>query len=213
MKNLLYLLPLFLISCNSPGLPENFDYGATENGQYQNDYFGFSIDVPEEWHIPEQEVIDQLTESGTDLIAGENEDLKKIMKASEINSATLLTVFQEEIGTVMEFNPSYMIVVENIRAFPAIQTAEDYQIATRENLEKAAGVDYQFPTATKETRTIGGKEIRIMDTFMEYAGSEIHQVYYTWIDNGFALNCIISYTSADQKLALEEVLQSLKFKG
>ena len=36
---------------NSRKIPKDFDYGTWTGTTYRNDFFGFSITVPEGWHV------------------------------------------------------------------------------------------------------------------------------------------------------------------
>ncbi|MCB0704186.1 MAG: hypothetical protein KDC34_02710 [Saprospiraceae bacterium] len=210
-----YFVPLVLlcslIGCNSQSTtPEGFDYGSIEKGVYRNHFFNFSIDVPEDWSVQSDEMMDELSEAGTDMIAGDNKSLKQDLDAAEINTAYLLTVFKYEVGAPVDFNPSYLFVAENLSMAPTIRNGKDYLEESKKLLQQAA-VEYQFPPVEQPVVNLGGKEFYVMNTVMEYIGTKIEQTYYACIDQNFALTCIISYSGEAQKQELETLLSSIKF--
>jgi len=80
-----FILAIFfapLASCNSQ--PENFDYGRVEDGTYRNDYFGFTFKLPANWVVQSKEQTQDLANTGKKLLAGDDENMKAAIQASEI---------------------------------------------------------------------------------------------------------------------------------
>ncbi len=138
MKGLFAIALLFicLVSCNNTGKPVDFDYGHVENGIYSNTYFDVSINLPQNWVVQSQEQTDKMVEQGSDLIAGEDENMKTVLKASEVNVANLLSAFQYEYGSAVDYNPSIVINSENIKNFPGIKNGADYLFQAKKLLEQ-----------------------------------------------------------------------------
>src|SRR5438552_17365781 len=103
MRLALSILLLVVVSAckQSSKIPENFDYGKIENGVYSNNYFDFEIPIPEKWVVQDKEQVKQLQKEGEDLIAEKDKELAKKIKAGDISSAILLTVFRNRIDTVV----------------------------------------------------------------------------------------------------------------
>jgi len=205
---------LFIIilaaSCNNK-IPDNFDYGSVENGIYENEYFDFKINLPEDWVVQSKEQIDNLKNSGKDIVAGDDEKMKAILKASEVNSANLLVAFQHELGAAVEYNPNIMIIAENVKNSPGIKNGSDYLIQAKKLLQQTQ-IKYDFISEDFEKEKISSVEFYKMETHMSYMGLEIKQTYYSTVLKGFSFNIIISYVSDDQKEVLLNTLNSLKFK-
>lgn len=211
MKYLIFpLLGFLFFSCGQPGMPQTFDYGSIQDNVYQNDYFNFSVDVPEGWVVQSNEEMQELSDLGTEMIAGDNEEMKRNLAAADINTAYLLTVFKYEVGALVDFNPSYLFVAENISQAPYVRDGSDYLEQSKQLLSQAS-VEYAFPPVDQPIVTLGGKEFHVMSTIMTYMGTDIYQTYYSRVDNGFALSGIISYGSDEQKAELEALLNTIQF--
>ncbi len=139
----LLLLIIMTYGCGSNGKPDTFDYGSVENGVYQNEYFGFSMNLPADWVVQTQEQTENLANTGKDLVAGDDANMKAIIKASEINTANLISVFQYEVGSTVDYNPSIVIVAENIINSPGIKTGSDYLFHAKKVMEQGQ-FKYQY---------------------------------------------------------------------
>ena len=181
-----------LTGCASQGTPENFDYGSVTDNIYTNDFFKCTINLPEDWVVQSREQTEQLTEMGKEIATGGNEELETIVKASEINSASLLTVFQYEIGSPVEYNPNIMIIAENVSHAPGIKKGSDYLFQSRNFLEKS-NMQYDYLSEEFVNVMINGAEFYRMDAHINYMGLEIKQEYYSTIRDGFSFDMIVSY--------------------
>ena len=216
MKITLRLLNIFLIAsiltaCSTDNQPAGFDYGSVNENVYSNDFFNCQIDLPEGWVVQSKEETERLTNLGKDLVAGDDERLKAVIDASQINSANLLSVFQFELGSPVEYNPNISVVAENVMHAPGIKSGADYLYQTRKLLMQSQ-FQYDYISEEYESETFNGKEFHRMDGLLSYAGLEIKQHYYSTITNGFAFNVIISYINDEQKSDLMAVINSITFK-
>lgn len=189
---------------------EGFDYGHVDNGVYQNDYFGFSIKLPEDWVVQSKEQTDNIVNKGKDLLAGDDENLKAMIKASEINVANLLAVFQYELGSAVEYNSNMAIVAENVKNAPGLKDGKDYLFQARRVILHGQ-FKYDYLSEEFEKEEINGMVFYKMDAHLNYMGLEIRQVYYSTVLKGFSLNLIISYVSDEQKSALLSSIKTMNF--
>jgi hypothetical protein len=214
MKTKLSALILFAIiasTCYSQSKPIDFDYGRIENSKYLNSYFDFEITIPANWIIQNKEQMERIAEAGTDLVVGDNANLKAAVKASEINSANLLVVYQYERGAAVDYNPSFTLVAENIRDFPGIKTGSDYLFQARRLLEQSQ-VKYDYLDKEFSKEAIGGIEFYKMNAEIVYLGIGIKQIYYATILKGFSLIAIVTFTTDEQKADVMAAINSMKFK-
>ena len=205
------ILILLLSACGGDNMPKNFDYGTVENSVYSNTYFEFTMDVPDQWIVQSKEQNEQLMETGEKLIAGDDKSMKAALNASDVNVANLLTVFKYETGSPVDFNPSYMFIAENVMKAPGVKTGSDYFFNARKILEQSQ-TPYKHIDEEYSTKNLGGKDFYVMNTEIEYMGISIYQAYYCRVDNGFALNLIISYSTDDEKDELEKIVESISFQ-
>lgn len=213
MKTKLSAIILFAIiasTCYSQSKPIDFDYGRIENSKYLNSYFDFEITIPANWINQNKEQMERIAKAGTDLVVGDNANLKAAVKAAEINSANLLVVYQYKRGAAVDFNPSFTLVAENIRDFPGIKTGSDYLFQARRLLEQSQ-VKYDYLDIEFLKEAIGGIEFYKMNAEIVYFGIGIKQIYYAAILKGFSLIVIVSFTNDEQKADLMAAISSMKF--
>lgn len=193
------------------GQLEGFDYGSVKDDKYTNSFFNLELLLPSDWVVQSNEQIDKMAELGKELIAGEDKNMKAIIKASEINSANLLAVFQYEVGATVTYNPSFAMVAENLKGSPGIKTGGDYLFHVK-NLLKQSQVQYSFVDDEFINEVIAKKDFYIMNLVVSYKGVDIKQRYYSTVQNGFCISAIISFVDDAQKNELEKVINSIKFK-
>jgi hypothetical protein len=204
------LLTITAIGCKTQNKTNDFDYGHVENSKYVNSYFDFEITVPTGWIVQTKEQMDNLAKTGAELVAGDDSKLKAFVKVSEINTANLLAVYQYERGSAVEYNPSFMLVAENIINAPGIKTGSDYLFQSRKLLEQSQfKYDYIDKEFAKEI--INGTEFYKMKAEINYMGLNIKQIYYSTIVDRFSFNVIISFINDQQKLDLLKPINSMKF--
>lgn len=207
---LICFLAICLTQCKT-GKPENFDYGSIRGNTYSNSFFEMRMDIPEGWAIQSEEAMQQMTDMGGELIAGDDVIMKAKLKASEINSANLMSAFQYEVGTPLEvFNANVTLVAENMALAPGVKRGSDYLSHTQKFL-KQSGVDYTFAD-NFDSETFDGQQFDYMDATLNTQGIAVQQRFYSTIINGFSFNAIISYDNEEQKEMLIDVLKSMKFK-
>ena len=206
------LLAVTLTACNNKPITEEegFDYGTVKNNRYTNAFFDIQVAIPENWVVKTQEQSKQLMKEGADIVAGDNEKLKNAIKVSEVNSATLLTVFEYEDGVAKMFNPSFMLLAESLKKAPGITTGEQYLFQSRKMLVagqlKYDHIDEEF----KKVR-INGWDFYAMNATIAFEGVTVTQTYLATTKDGFALCFIYSYNDDEQKASLEKVVQSIDY--
>ena len=190
--------------------PKNFDYGKIENGVYTNNYFDFEIPVPPNWAVQNKEQVQQLQKTGEELVSGSNKELAAKIKAADIRTAILLTVFKNKTDTVTEkFNSSFIILSENLGGMP-IKKGSAYLEHAKEIMQQS-NMSYQFaPNYASEK--IGNREFDRMDVTLGGQTPNVQQSYYSVIDGGFALSVIISYEDEEQKAELRNIINKIKFR-
>lgn len=205
------LLTILISGCKVENTPDNFDYGKVEGNKYVNSYFDLEMDVPADWFVQSQEQMENITKVGKDMVAGDDENMKAIVKASDVNTANLLGVFQHEYGSAVQFNPNFLVVAENVKAAPGMRTGSDYLFQSRRLLTQSQ-FQYDRIDETFEKETINGTDFYKMKAEVSLMGITIRQIYYSTILKDFSFNVIISYSSDEQKDALLKVINSMTFK-
>jgi hypothetical protein len=197
---------LFASSCEKRAADE-IDFGTIDNATYRNAYFGLELVLPSGWSIQDQASRDQLTDRGTDMIAGDNKSLKAAIKASELDSLNLLTAFEHPLGSPVESNPAIICMAERVHQLPGIKSGKDYLFHVRKLLESAQ-TKVTFPTETS-TATIGGQEFWAMRLEMSIPPNSVQQVYYSTIIKGYALSFVTSFTNGEEEAKLQKILNTV----
>lgn len=215
MKALLNFLGLLIFSalfasCNPSGKANSFDYGHIENDKYLNSFFGLELTIPDGWVVQSKEKTEEISDLGKDLIAGDDENLKAALDASEINTANLLAVFKHELGAVVDYNPGFILVAENLNNAPGIKIGSDYLFQSRKLLENSQ-MEFEHIDEEFSREVVSNRDFDTMNCTINYMGFMIHQKYYSTIQNGFSISVIISFSDEDQKQELEQIVNSLVF--
>ncbi len=205
-------LTIFLGSCNAQDQPKNFDYGRVDSSKYVNSFFDFELTIPTDWVVQTKEQMEDLTKKGKEIVAGDDSNMKAVLKASEINSASLLSVFQFERGAAVDYNPSFSIVAENIKNSPGIKTGSDYLFQAKRLMEQSQ-LKYNYIDKEFEKEVINGTEFYKMNAEIKYMGLNIKQIYFVTIQKGFSFIAIASFINDEQKQDLMKSINSMKFNN
>ncbi len=211
MKNFIYILFIIsTLSCSKKekNLPNNFDFGTTEQGVYTNDYFDLKIQFDRSWSVQDKQQVNNLVESATDITMKDNQNLKSIVKASMVNSAYLLTIFKHEVGTVIEFNPSFMAIAENTKNFSVIKNGGDYLFHAKKLLDQT-NLEYRYEKEVFEKK-IGNANFYILEAKIDVGNRTVTQEYYATVSNGFSLSFVASYANEEEQDELYQIINNIK---
>src|SRR5204863_6276705 len=95
-------------------------------GVYTNKYFEFTIAIPKDWQVQDNETQKELMNQGENLISGDDKNLKAMIDASELNTLNLISIFHYPVGAAVESNPSFISIAEKVEHYPGIKTGKDY---------------------------------------------------------------------------------------
>lgn len=213
--SLLFVFSILLFQACNNGQPNDavastFDMGEVINHRYQNNFFKLAIPLPDSFHIQSHEETNQLLNLGIEIIGENNEGFKKDLVASSVKNAYLLTAFKYELGLeTVDFNPSLIVVAENLQLVPGIQTGKQYLEQTQKLLLDT-DLDYSFSGDIVEAQ-IGHAPFANMTGFFQMGGMTITQDYYTRVEKGFALNIIVSYLEEKDKMEFDNIIQSISY--
>ena len=211
MKSIcLSLLFLCVISCKNEekkNLPENFDFGETKDNTYTNAYFGLTFDYPETWSTQSKHNIKAITDRGEKYLARESTKMGDILKASQINTAYLFSIFRYPIKEPKGYNASLSLIAENVGGNPGITRGRDYLFNSRELLkETPAGFKFEEDF---DTKTLGGETFDVMRAKATFGGYPVEQEFFCIVRYGFSLSFILSYTNEEEKAVLYKIIDSI----
>ncbi|WP_157972893.1 hypothetical protein [Aureibaculum luteum] len=213
MKHFLFIAAcaLSLMSCGRE-IPTDFDYGKVEENTYTNDFFGLTMEIPDGWHVQDQETQKILQNEGANAIGGEK--LAKAIKAAEITSANLLMASQFDLATYQDpkvLNSNFTLVAENLGISSATIKDGDAYLEVSKKQFRNNNVPIEIKGDTKKI-DIDGKTFHYFDGVLTMQGLKIKQRYMSTILNGFAILYVATYGSDDQLENLMQVLNTTRFK-
>ncbi len=189
---------------------EEIDLGIVINSVYKNKYFGFTITIPSDWSIQDQNSRQQMIDAGAKTFAGEDQNLKAAVNTSQLQTADLFTVTKYSLGSPVPFNPNIVCVAECVDDMPEIKSGKDYLLNARKFLELGQ-MAYYFPREIF-TEKLGDKEFDVLYAELTTAGIKVQQKFYAAIMKGYALVFIESFTNVEEESYLDNVLRSAAFK-
>jgi hypothetical protein len=201
-------LTLLFSGCGKKASDE-IDFGTLSNSVYRNKYFGFSVTLPKDWSVQDQKAQRRLMKKGVQLVAGDDKNIKAVVKASELQTVNLFAVFEHPVGSPVAYNPSIMSTAEMVRELPGIKRGKDYLFQARKMLE-AGQIQVSFPKNYYGER-LGGVEFDVMELEISMLGKVIKQKYYATVQKGYALCFMVSFTNDDEAAALQRILDSITF--
>lgn len=207
----LSIIAIGLIACQKHGKPSDFDYGKVVNNVYSNAFFRFEMTLPAKWNVLPQNEAEAQQRQGMKVVANANEDMKKAAEKSEINTANLLSVFQFPMEDLsVSFNPSLIMVAEKVSETRSIKSAADYLSQSRKVLLQTP-ISFDSIDSGNEMERVGGQLFNKMNVAIKGESGKIHQTYYCFLSEGYALCIVLSYVNDEQKQTLFNSVKSIRF--
>lgn len=206
---LLVLLSLILLAGCARKASDEIDFGVVQNNTYCNQYFGMKIPLPPAWAVQDAETLQRLMDQGKKMVVGDDKQLKAAVKAAEMQSINLMSVFKYPLGSAVSYNPNVTCVAERVRQAPGIVRGKDYHFHSKKLLLSTQ----MKPTFPREiySETIGGVSFDIMTLEMSFAGQKIMQKQYAAILKGYALLIIASFTNDEEEAEVTDIIRSIEF--
>ena len=202
-------LLMLITACNTAEKKRILNYGKIENAHYTNEYFGISLTIPENWSVQSQQQTEAIVKEGNDLIKSNNETLAKELDLAAQQTVYLLTVFQYEVGTVKDFNPSFMLVAEKLPA-NGYTNPKEYLTQTGKVLQQTGQYTDIKDQFTKVD--IGGKEFYALDAVMNLNTHTINQRFLATVMHDYALVLILTSNDNNHKAILQNIIPTIRFK-
>lgn len=136
ISSLIFITIFILTGCNKTP-PEEIGYGVMKDGVYSNSYFNMSIQLPENWALQSKAAEKELMKTGAELITNDDDNLKRMIKASKEKTLNIFSLFKYEQGSPVSFNPSILAMAERVSNMPGIKRGSDYYFHMKNYLKLA----------------------------------------------------------------------------
>lgn len=210
-STLIFIVAIMLMTTGcAKKASDEIDFGAIKNNIYKNKYFSLSVTLPPTWSVQDENSRKQNIKLAKKMLAGDDKNLTAVMKASEMSSVSLFTATKHPIGTPVSFNPSISCVAERISHMPGLKTGQDYLFHAKKLLQSSQ-MKVSFPKKFSN-QSLGGHDFGVMYVDMNIRGTRLHQKYYATLLKGYALAFVISFSTNEDELALQNILNSMSFE-
>ncbi|MCK4541702.1 MAG: hypothetical protein KAU17_05650 [Spirochaetales bacterium] len=205
---ILQLLLLILFSCVSTS-KATIEFGNFESGVYRNNFFNLTVKIPDSWYVVDDKSRIELMKEGIKLIAGDNDSLKAVFNAADLENLNLLTASEYPTGAPVSFNPSFIIMAEKVEHLPGIVKGKDYHFHTKKLIESSA-VSVSYSNEIYEVQLCRGHTFDVMELEINIGKIKILQKQYAAIINGYALLFGLTYSNEMELGKLNNIIQTIE---
>jgi len=190
----------------------DYYYGTSENNVFTNDFVNISIDTPEDWHVIEDQMKQQMLLMAEQVL-GEDPEAYENIKLEDVRVYNLLFLFKYPVETQDKFNPSLLTIVERLPE-EGIESEEAYLNASKELMstnDLPMGFEYAFEE-TYNKEVISGKEFTVMQVALKTSVTDLNQKFFVHKLDDKVLSFIISYSTEAEEEELMNIIKTLTFK-
>lgn len=202
------LLLFSLLACTKKE-PETLDLGTFENGIYCNQYFGFTLDLSDEWQMQENQTIQMMRKMGKEILSGDDKNMKAALDLSDMTTVNLLLATKHALGAAVAFNPNIASVAEKLDTTADTPSRTEYLMNVRKYMEMSR-IQTEIADSI-DTVNLGGVDFDVMYVRMTHQDKTLSQKYIVTIMKGYALSFILSYASEEENQALDNLMATLEF--
>lgn len=206
----LTLCLLFAAGCKSKDTEEDvITLGCMEGNTYVNEFFGLSVQLPENWNQLSQAEIQELTAMGQGMIADSNPDFADGMELAEEETLHFVYTYKYSLYYSGGFNPSFICMAENLDVSNLpVKDGRDYLTILGNTLELT---QMGYEIGDLYSVQLGGRDFYVLPASVNIEGFSVQQHYYSAVMKGYSLAFIISYVTEEQLLELEDILNTVQF--
>lgn len=180
-------------------------WGTRTYNQYQNGYFGFSVNIPEGWAVQDTAQSEAMARNMQQQLMGGDS-----AHAQTPLAAQLFTAYKYPVGASVEFNPSAQVLAERLDPQQGVADEMAYLAGVKRLLEDTP-LDYTFPEEPYSTR-LGNRDFTILEANLNLTDLLARQMYYVTIEKGYAVVFVLSFASRAQRNELEQTfLETIAF--
>ncbi|HZH34940.1 MAG TPA: hypothetical protein VEX64_08880 [Pyrinomonadaceae bacterium] len=189
-------------------LPEGLQGEITDEAVYQNTFFNFELDLPEEWQLLNKDELELVLEAGKIFYGHSDARENARVEAAHKRLITLFAISKEDFG--LPGNAMFWAMAEK-SVNPALGLRELAALNQKPFIGKS-----RFPAIITrqiyETK-IGGANFAAFEGEIEATGTKVRQKMFFTRRKGYDLTFILIYTKDEDLKVMETAFNSLKFKA
>lgn len=169
---------------------------------YRNDFFGFSMRVPRDWHSADSAFMQAYRASGMKVITGDRQDLALAVAEQDPRAVLLVTAMRFPVGTqTEEFNDNIACAAIKVSDVPAVENGADY-------LNVSTGGDDQ-QVSTIRHMSIAGRAFYVRNV-VHRDNAHVAQEVAATVHEGYAFTCTLTYSGDSLPQTLYQSLSSIR---
>jgi hypothetical protein len=180
--------------------------GELTGHTYAHQHFKLSVTIPDDWYIQKKSEIEQMTQAGSAMVKDAN--TRAAAQAAQQRTLPLLSAFRHPPGTPGPFNPSMIVMAENVGFLPGLKQGQDYLRLIQQTMGGMA-IKYDFDPIETGLK-IGSLPADRLRSHTEIAGQKVNQEYYAARTGDYFLVVILSYSDDPDLESLRSILESTK---
>ena len=175
---------------------------------YTSNYFDLKVTLPGSWVMASEAEAEKIINVGTEMVAGDDEAMKKQMDASVRQSLPIMFASRYPMSGGRGDNINISSIAENVAAFPFVKGGADYfdnmkLIAS----QSATPIDFEDGYTTKE---IGGVTFTTMNASITLGDIVIKQEYYATRLGDHVVSLISTYLTDEDKFMLDGIISTIE---
>ena len=175
---------------------------------FRNELFDLSVTKLDDWYAQSTKELLQHHEMSVNILADDNSYLQAVIRESLQASLPLFGFYRYASGTPTSKNAIIRGIAENISLSPGIKKGCDYLYHVKQLMTQShIGLNFSDECLTKN---INGSEFGYYNAGIIARDREIKQEYYACIKGTYAISIVQSYSSPEEKLMVDEILDTLK---
>lgn len=193
------MLSLGILYQVNPARASGPDDDLLEDNIYRNNYFSFQLPIPDEWHIADDQTIQNLRQSTENLTEEKSEKIDYF----------LLLVSEYPAGTLSNSNPSMSIGAENLSRFAGVSNGQEYLSQLSKGLAKQTiyeiGEVYEYP--------LDGKPFYRLDLEVNTQIGTVKQSYIAMASKEYVVNFVLTGKTEEEMSRLENIIVSGNYES
>lgn len=189
---------------NVPAIKYNVDYGTLTGRQFNNKYFHFKLEIPENWHIENENMLDEYDTKAKKYIR------HKSLKGDDKPSMKHLSISKEKPGDKFKKFPIFAVTSIPLPKDLQKKKSEEYLAILKEGF-KAAPFKPEFLGEIKPIKFQNLDFAHMKFSIKVGDLPKAYQEYFLIVFKGRALSFIINYHDEEARKELQPILESLRF--
>lgn len=185
------------------------DTGRLDGARYVNDFFGFFVEVPQDWVLMDAFTRGDIKRRAKEIIGTEGSEKQEQINASIERTTILFGVSKFPPGSTQPFNASFSLIAERVPS-AVMRNGADVLRAMQRTFRDAR-LDVEFQDGIRETK-MGGADFAVATARVNIPAGSFMQRHYITVRKSFALQFTYTYLDESDLATFDEIMRTVKFQ-